>query len=51
MKSENADPEKKKPKRKYSKRLSLHPLSPGEALAAVLQVPVKKRKRKKKQDK
>lgn len=48
IKPNKTDPEENKPKRKYSKRLSLHPLNPGEALAAVMQVPAKKRKRKKK---
>jgi hypothetical protein len=48
MKSRKVESDDTKPKRKYSKRLSLYPLSPGEALAAVMQVPVKKRKRIKK---
>jgi len=49
MKPKNTDSEDNRPKRKYSKRLSLYPLSPGEALAAVMQVPIKKRNRKKKE--
>jgi len=48
MKPKKLDAEENKTKRKYAKRISMYPLSPGEALAAVMQIPVKKKKRKRK---
>lgn len=48
MKSKTLDAKENKTKRKYAKRISLYPLSPGEVLAAFMQIPNKKRKRRKK---
>jgi hypothetical protein len=49
MKPKKSDTEENKPKRKYAKRISMYPLNPGEVLAAFMQVPPRKRKRKKKE--
>lgn len=48
MKPKKLDTEENKTKRKYAKRISMYPLNPVEALAAFMQIPAKKRKRRKK---
>jgi hypothetical protein len=48
MKPKGLGTEETKTKRKYAKRISMYPLNPAEVLAAFMQIPSKKRKRRKK---